>query len=307
MSAVYEAQGLCKWYGQVIALNDLSVSVGTGVIGLLGANGAGKSTFLKLLTGQLKPSKGKLTLHGQTIWNNYRLNRLIGFAPEHDGFYPGMTGLQFATLIARLHGYSPQESEKKALEALELLDLIEAKNKRIAAYSRGMRQRLKLAQALCHEAEILLLDEPLSGMDPIGRHKTINLIRKLGKEGKTLVVSSHILHEIEAMTNNVLLLHNGRLLAEGDVHQIRQLIDEHPHNIFIVCDNPRALAAKLIKYDDVISLKFQKGNGSILVETLRPDDFYSRIPKIALDNKIKIEMFTSPDDNLEAVFKYLVK
>lgn len=307
MSTVFKATSLCKWYRQVIALNDLNLNIATGVVGLLGANGAGKSTLLKLMTGQLKPSKGTITLHGQPLWNNYRLNRLIGYSPEHDAFYRGMSGLQFITILAQLHGFSPAESRKRALESLELLDLIEAKDKKIAAYSRGMRQRLKLAQALSHQPAIFLLDEPLAGMDPIGRHKSIKLIKKLGKEGKTVVVSSHILHEIEAMTNNVLLLHNGRLLAEGDVHQIRQLIDEHPHNISIICNDPRGLAAMLIEYDDVISLKFQKEDGAILVETLRPDDFYARMPNIVLENKIKIEKFTSPDDNLEAVFKYLVR
>jgi len=185
--------------------------------------------------------------------------------------------------------------------------MLEAKDKKIGAYSKGMRQRIKIAQALVHEPDLLFLDEPLNGMDAIGRRRTINLIKELNANGKTVIVSSHILYEIEAMTNNILLINHGRILAEGNVHEIRELIDEHPHNVYIRCDKPRLLASILINYEDVASVELDVEDSGIVIETVKPDDFYSRLPAIILENNIKVENIHSPDDNLQAVFQYLVK
>ena len=185
---------------------------------------------------------------------------------------------------------------------------MEAANKKIGAYSKGMRQRIKLAQALVHDPQLLILDEPLSGMDPIGRRKTIRLIRDWGRAGKSIIVSSHILHEIESMTSNILLINNGRILAEGDVHQIRDLIDEHPHTVFVRAEDPRRIARKFLddNGDDVRSLKFEEG--AVVVETGKPDQFYARLTEMAASGEYgAIEEVTSPDDNLQAVFQYLVK
>ena len=317
-NAVIGMTNVSKWYGQVIGVNDITLDIHPGVTGLLGPNGAGKTTLLKLMAGQLKLNKGNLTVFGETVWNNPRLYYRIGFCPEQDAFYDGMSGFQFIFSLALLTGYSKKEAEERAIESIGLVDMLEAKDKKISAYSKGMRQRIKVAQALVHEPELLLLDEPLSGMDAISRRRTINLIRELNAAGKTVIVSSHILHEIESMTNNILLINHGRILAEGKVHEIRELIDEHPHNVYISCDKPRLLSSLLINYEDVASVKLDvedsgKNNPlpplerGIVIETVKPDDFYSRLPAIILENDIKVENIHSPDDNLQAVFQYLVK
>lgn len=306
MNAVVEMTELSKWYGQVIGVNDISLSIGAGVTGLLGPNGAGKSTLLKLMVGQLKPSRGSISVLGESIWNNPGLNRRIGYCPEQDSFYDNMTGFRFVVNLARLTGYSKQEAEERALNAIKIVDLLDNKDKKIGAYSKGMRQRIKLAQSLVHNPELLFLDEPLNGMDPIGRRSTIRLIKELDAKGKSIIVSSHILHEIEAMTENVLLITNGRIRAEGKVHEIRELIDEHPHNVYINCNKPRLLASILIEYDDIASIKLGSEDHSLVIETIKPDDLYSRLPEIVLENNIKVENLYSPDDNLQAVFRYLV-
>jgi ABC-2 type transport system ATP-binding protein len=302
------ATHVSKWYGQVIGLNDVNVTVPSGVTGLLGPNGAGKSTFLKLITGQLQPSKGEVTVLGERIWRNPDLYFRIGFCPEQDAFYERMTGLEWVRALVRLNGLSDKEADDAARRALVTVDLMEAANKKIGAYSKGMRQRVKMAQALVHDPQLLILDEPLSGMDPIGRRKTIRLIRDWGRAGKSIIVSSHILHEIESMTSNILLINNGRILAEGDVHQIRELIDEHPHTVYVRAEDPRRLARQFLNdgLEDVRSLKFE--SNAVVVETGKPDQFYARLTEMAASGACgSIDEVTSPDDNLQAVFQYLVK
>jgi ABC-2 type transport system ATP-binding protein len=303
---IVSADKLSKWYGQVIGLNDVTVSVPPGITGLLGPNGAGKSTFLKLVTGQLKPSKGEIRVLGEPIWNNPALYFRIGFCPEQDAFYDRMTGLEWVAALVRLNGLSEDAADAAAKRALEAVELLDAANKKIGAYSKGMRQRVKLAQAIVHDPALLILDEPLSGMDPLARRRTIRLIRDWARAGKSLIVSSHILHEIEAMTSNILLINNGRILAEGDVHHIRELIDEHPHTVYVRSADPRALARQFLRFDDVLSLKFE--SGAVVVQTSKPDVFYTRLTEIAATDEFgQIEEVTSPDDNLQAVFAYLVK
>ena len=307
MSAhIVSADHVSKWYGQVIGLNDVSVTVPAGITGLLGPNGAGKSTFMKLITGQLKPSKGEVKVLGEPIWNNPHLYFQIGFCPEQDAFYERMTGLEWVSALVRLNGLSEGAAGEAATRALTSVDLMDAAHKKIGAYSKGMRQRVKLAQAIVHDPGLLILDEPLSGMDPLARRKTIRLIREWARAGKSVLVSSHILHEIEAMTANILLINNGRILAEGDVHHIRDLIDEHPHTVYVRAENPRILAREFLSRDDVRSLKFEPG--AVVVETGKPDAFYARLTEMAASGEFgSIEEVTSPDDNLQAVFQYLVK
>jgi ABC-2 type transport system ATP-binding protein len=306
MPAAVQADHLSKWYGQVIGLNDVSVTVPLGITGLLGPNGAGKSTFMKLITGQLKPSKGSIAVLGEPIWGNPALYFRIGFCPEQDAFYERMTGLEWVTALVRLNGVSNAEADAMAARALAAVELTDAANKKIGAYSKGMRQRVKMAQALAHDPDLLILDEPLSGMDPIARRKTIRMIKEWGRAGRSIIVSSHILHEIEAMTPNILLINQGRILAEGNVHQIRDLIDEHPHTVYIRADRPRALAREFLTDDDVLSLKLE--NEAVVVQTGRPDAFYARLTDLAASGELgTIHEVTSPDDNLQAVFQYLVK
>ena len=306
MTAIVTADHVSKWYGQVIGLNDVTVTVPPGVTGLLGPNGAGKSTFMKLITGQLKPSKGSVQVLGEPIWGNPHLYFQIGFCPEQDAFYERMTGLQWITALVRLNGLDESAALDAGRRALATVDLMDAADKKIGAYSKGMRQRVKLAQAIVHDPGLLILDEPLSGMDPLARRKTIRLIRDWARAGKSIIVSSHILHEIESMTANILLINNGRILAEGDVHHIRDLIDEHPHTVYVRAQDPRGLAREFLSRDDVLSLKFEPG--AVVVETGKPDAFYARLTEIAASGELgSIEEVTSPDDNLQAVFQYLVK
>jgi ABC-2 type transport system ATP-binding protein len=306
VTPIVSADHLSKWYGQVIGLNDVSVSLPPGITGLLGPNGAGKSTFMKLVTGQLKPSKGAITVLGEPIWRNPDLYLRIGFCPEQDAFYDRMTGLEWVTALVRLNGVAESEAAAMARRALERVELLDAADKKIGAYSKGMRQRVKMAQALAHDPELLILDEPLSGMDPIARRKTIVLIKEWGRAGRSVLVSSHILHEIESMTANILLINQGRILAEGNVHQIRDLIDTHPHSVYIKAEHTRALAREFLGHDDVLSLKFE--GEAVVVQTGQPDAFYARLTDLAASGALgAIHEVTSPDDNLQAVFQYLVK
>jgi ABC-2 type transport system ATP-binding protein len=304
--AIIQATQLSKWYGQVSGLNDVTAAIPPGITGLLGPNGAGKSTFMKLITGQIKPSKGQVTVFGEPMWGNPNIYRRIGFCPEQDAFYDRMTGIEWVTALVRLNGLADSEANDAARVALERVELMEAANKKIGAYSKGMRQRVKLAQALVHDPELLILDEPLTGMDPLMRRKTVRLIKDWARAGKHIVVSSHILHEIEAMTSNILLINNGRILAEGNVHSIRELIDTHPHTVFVRGADPRALARKFLAEDDVLSLRFEPG--AVIIETSKPDSFYARLTQLATTGEAgSVDEVTSPDDNLQAVFRYLVK
>ena len=303
---IVTTEKVSKWYGQVSGLNDVTVTVPAGITGLLGPNGAGKSTFMKLITGQLKPSKGVVRVLGEPIWGNPAIYARMGFCPEQDAFYERMTGLDWVTSLVRLNGLSMDEARAAAERALAAVDLMEAANKKIGAYSKGMRQRVKLAQAIVHDPDLLILDEPLTGMDPIMRRRTIRQIKDWAKAGKSIIVSSHILHEVEAMTSNILLINNGRIVAEGNVHQIRDLIDTHPHTVFIRVADPRTLARMVLAEDGIISMRFEPG--ALVVETARPDAFYARVTEMAASGEAgAIDEVTSPDDNLQAVFQYLVK
>jgi ABC-2 type transport system ATP-binding protein len=240
---IVTTEHLSKWYGQVSGLNDVTVAVPPGITGLLGPNGAGKSTFLKLITGQLKAEQGhrhgaRPADLGTTPGRTFK----IGFCPEQDSFYERHDRPGLGHRAGRLNGYDEAEAAAAAEKAIAAVDLLEAKDKKIGAYSKGMRQRIKMAQALVHDPGLLILDEPLTGMDPLMRRRTIKLIKDWARQGKSIIVSSHILHEVESMTSNILLINNGRILAEGNVHQIRDLIDTHPHTVFVRAEQPRAFA-----------------------------------------------------------------
>jgi ABC-2 type transport system ATP-binding protein len=306
MTPIVQFETVSKWYGNVIGLNHLSVQVCAGVTGLLGPNGAGKSTFLQLATGQLRPSQGEVRVLGRRPWSNAALNRSIGLCPEQDAFYEWMTGWDFVHTCARLSGLVGRSARTAAERALERVGMIEHMGRPIRGYSKGMRQRTKVAQALVHDPLVLFLDEPLSGTDPLARHDLIELVRRLGAEGRSVIVSSHVLHEVEALTSNIVLLNRGKLVAEGNVRQIRDLIDKHPHRIVLAARDARDLAARLVRFPDVVGLELGRPDGSILVETRSPDVFYGRLPEMSLGNGSAIERVYSDDDNLEAVFKYLV-
>jgi len=306
MTPVISATNLSKWYGNVLGLNDVSLDIESGITGLLGPNGAGKSTFMKLITGQMKPNIGRVTVRGRKAWNNPALFREIGFCPENDVFYEDMTGLEFVTGLLRFYDFSPAEVKERAARALDIVELTKDKDRLIRGYSRGMRQRIKFAQAIAHDPGIVILDEPLSGLDPLGKRKLIKLIKEFKREGRTVLVSSHVLPEIEALTSRVVLVHQGKILAQGDIPFIRELIEAHPHMISVRSSDPRGLAASFVGDPAIQKMSFAPDARTLVVETRKRDDFYGRLTGVVLEGGIEVEEISSPDDNLQAVFEYLV-
>jgi ABC-2 type transport system ATP-binding protein len=307
MNPIVAFDDVSKWYGNVIGINKLTVRIGPGVTGLLGPNGAGKSTLLQLATGQLRPSQGTVRVLGQSVWNNAALNRSIGLCPEQDAFYEWMSGWDFVFTCARLSGLARRAARDAAERTIDAVGMTPHQGRAIRGYSKGMRQRIKLAQALVHDPQALFLDEPLSGTDPVARRDLVDIIMRLGGEGKTVLVSSHVLHEVQSITPNIVLLNRGRLVAEGHVRQIRDLIDKHPHHIKLACDDYRRLAAAIVKWDDVEGVRILPDESALMVQTRSPDAFYGRLPAVSLEDGVAIKYVYSDDDNLEAVFKYLVK
>lgn len=310
MSAVIEANQLTKWYGPVIAVNDITVDVQPGITALLGPNGAGKSTLLGLFTGQLAPTRGTLRVLGEPVWCNSRLNLRLGLCHQHDNFYEDMTGLQFVTLMAKLSGIAPKDSKARASTLLERVGLPDkAWTRRLRTYSKGMRQRTKLAQALIHEPDMLFLDEPMTGLDPVGRHEISELVRDLAAVGKSVLISTHILHEVETLTDQILLLARGKVIAEGDVHHIRESLETHPYSIMVVCDRPRALADTFVsrEYVSAVEIFEHALRPHAVIRTHRADLVFGELPALALEQNLRIDEISSPDDTLEAVFEYLVQ
>lgn len=293
-----------RWYGSVIALNDVTATVAPGITGLLGPNGAGKSTFLKLAAGQLAPSQGEVKVLGTTAWRSPEIFHQVGLCPDIDAFWEHLTGAQFLTFLLRLSGFDEAECEQRCNQALAAVDLEAARDRRIGGYSKGMRQRIKLAQALAHDPDVLLLDEPLTGMDPVNRRRAVDLVKGLARRGKTILVSSHVLHEVESMTRQVLLIFNGRILAEGDVREIRDLMDEHPHTVAVRARDPRTLARQIVESSHVLSMSFGAEGEWLTVQTARPDELYGALQSAA-DSAGIAEMY-SPDEDLGSVFRYLV-
>ena len=294
-----------KWYGQVIGLNEVSLAIDGGVTGILGPNGAGKSTLFKLLMGRLKPSSGNVRLFGVDPWESTAPYRRVGYVAETEKLYDWMTGHDFVSTLARLHGMTREEASDRASHVLEFVGLADVQNKEIGKYSKGMRQRVKIAHALVHDPDLIILDEPLHGCDPIARTSIMSVIRDLGAQGKTVLVSSHILDEIERITEQIVILHNGRLLALGNLHAIRDLLDKHPHRILIRTENPRKLAEYFVPEDPVYGVRFAE-EGALEVLTNDLSAAHSVLPRVIVESGLKITSIENPDDNLEALLGYLV-
>ena len=290
----------------MVGLNDLSVAIGDGITGLIGPNAAGKSTFLKLVAGEIRPSRGSVRVFGLQPFANQKLFRRIGFCPQQDALYDYLSGQDFVALLLRLSGYGKREAVQRAALALKQVGLEDAAHRRTGTYSKGMRQRTKLAQAIAHEPELLILDEPLTGLDPVVRHDMVELFRKLADGGMRMVVSSHVLHEVESLTDEIVLLHRGRLLAQGTVLEIRDLLSRHPRKIEFVADEPRRLAGSLIKLEGVSSVRVAHDTQRLSVETRDAGAFFRELTVIAADGGFGVRKMECADENLEAVFDYLV-
>jgi ABC-2 type transport system ATP-binding protein len=272
---------------------------------VLGPNGAGKSTLFKLLMGRLKPSQGSVRLFGVDPWTNTAPYRRVGYVSESERMYDWMTALDFVTTLARLHGMTREEATARAEHVLDFVGLSDVQNKELGKYSKGMRQRVKIAHALVHDPDLIILDEPLHGCDPIARTSIMNVIRELGSQGKTVIISSHILEEIERITEQIVILHNGRLLALGNLHAIRALLDKHPHRILLTCDDPRHLASEFISEDPVYGVRFPE-EGKLEIQTNDLSAAHAILPRVIVDSGTDVSAIENPDDNLESLLGYLI-
>jgi len=293
-----------RWYGQVIGLNDVTCEIGPGVTALLGMNGAGKSTMMRLITGQIQPTTGEVLVYDQEPFANPDVFKHLGYCPEIDNFYEHQTGRKFVYHLARLNGFDHGSAIKRTEEVLMMVGMLERSDRKIAGYSKGMRQRIKLAQAMLNDPDMILLDEPLNGLDPMARREYIDLLHALANQGKTILVSSHILFEVEQMTRSILLLHRGRLLAAGDLKVIRELMDKYPHRVRVTTPDPHTLGGQLAGLPYVISLEYVREG--IELQVRDPNAFYNHISELMVDQDAPIEAFSSPDNNLESIFRYLV-
>ena len=298
-------ENVSKWYGQVIGINDVSLAIEGGVTGVLGPNGAGKSTLFKLLMGRIKPSKGSVKLFGIDPWEDTSPYRRIGYVSESERLYDWMTGLDFVSTLARLHGMTRKEAESRSEHVLKFVDLYDVRHKEIGKYSKGMRQRVKIAHALVHDPDLIILDQPLHGCDPIARTSIMNVIKELGNQGKTVLVSSHILEEIERITEQIVILHNGRLLALGNIYAIRDLLDKHPHRIMITTEEPRKLANAFISEEPIYGVRFPE-EGKLEIQTNDLSAAHSVLPRVIVESKVKVSRIDNPDDNLDSLLEYLI-
>ncbi len=300
---IIEATDCSKWYGQVLGVASINWHFRGGIVGLLGPNGAGKSTFMKMLVGLSTPSRGTLRVFGQDPFHQQAPRQRIGYAPEHEKTYDELSALELVTYLARLSGVPSNQARQAAHVALEKMGMTEHMLRPIKGFSKGMRQRTKLASAIVHQPELLILDEPLTGVDPMARIDIIERIKKLAANGTSVVISSHVLYEIEALTTDIVVIYRGQVLAEGNIYDIRRLIDKHPHRIRIECDRPRVIAAAAASAAHITRIGFERD--AVVLETRDPDACYTLLGQTIVAEDLKISAMTSPDNNLSAVFDYL--
>ncbi len=294
-------------YGPVLGLNDVTLTIGPGITGLIGPNGAGKTTFLNLAVGLHRPSSGSVTLHGKSPFFDPTVRQQLGYCPDGERCWDWMTGRQFVTTLGQWSGVAPEEADARAEELLCGLALSAAADKPIATYSRGMRQKVKVAQALIHGPRLLVLDEPLNGVDPVSRHHILTHLKAAARQGTSVVISSHVLHELDGFVDEVILLQRGRLLASGSIQSIRDLLDEHPHTLRIKSPRARQLAARLLALSGTVSASFPEGDTMVEVKTSNALELYQLLPSLVTEHGLSIDELYATDSNLESVFKYLVK
>ena len=298
-------EDVSRFYGEVLGVNRVTLSIPPGITSLVGPNGSGKTTLMNLMAGLVRPTRGSIRVIGVAPTEPEKLFRLLGYSTQFDSFPKGLTGFQFLYSFLRLFGETHAECEKRAWKAIERVKMAEPANRKVAGYSKGMRQRIKLAQAIAHDPRVLVLDEPLNGLDPLVRAETIALFRELAAEGRHVIVSSHILHEVDMISDQVILLSNGYVVAEGKIQGVRSEISEEPMQILIRCNRPSALASKVFEQDHVVEARVHADGGGLLIKTRDADRFYRMLNHIAL-NGIEIESVTPADDNVNSVYEYLI-
>jgi len=294
-----------KWYGDVIGVNDLSLELNPGITGLVGPNGAGKTTTIRLLTGQLRPSIGEVRIRGARAWSAEAKSH-VGYCPDVDSFYEEMSGRRFVQSMARLHGMSGSAANNRTEEVLELVDMTRRADRKLAGYSKGMRQRIKLAQALVHDPDMVVLDEPLNGVDPVGRRELVALFRRLADSGKALLVSSHILEDMDSLADQILFICRGRLLASGRLEEIRDTLDDYPLHIRVTSDRLRQLAKELVACSCVIGLQIESDD-DLVVEVEHPKQFYHQLNTIIAQGPYEVQRLQVLDASTEAIFDYLME
>jgi ABC-2 type transport system ATP-binding protein len=298
-------ENVSRFYGDVLGVNRVTLTIPSGITSLVGPNGSGKTTLMNLMTGLVRPTSGSIRVLGITPQEPERLFRMLGYSTQFDAFPKGLTGFQFVYSFLRLFGSPHAECEKLAWKSIERVNLMEAANRKIAGYSKGMRQRIKLAQSIAHDPRVLVLDEPLNGLDPLVRAETIALFRELAAQGRHVIVSSHILHEVDMISDQVILLSNGYVVAEGKIQSVRGEISDHPMEVLIRCNRPGALASKVFAEDSVVEARLHADGGGLLIKTRDADRFYRLLNHIALDG-IEIESVAPADDNVNSVYEYLI-
>jgi ABC-2 type transport system ATP-binding protein len=299
-------EDVSKFYGEVLGVNRVNLQIAPGITSLVGPNGSGKTTLMNLMTGLLKPTSGGISVLGTSPNHPETIFQKLGYCSQFDSFPRGATARGFIEFYLRVHGYSKQETVELTYQALERVSMLEAADRKVSSFSKGMRQRVRLAQAVAHNPSVLVLDEPLNGLDPMARAEIIRLFRQLADAGMYLIISSHILHEVDMMSDSVVLLHNGYVVAEGEVHGVRDEIDEHPIQILIRCDRPQILAARLFEHEHTVEARIHDDRQGLFIKTRRPDDFYLLLNKVITEQKLQVESVAPVDDDLNAVYQYLI-
>lgn len=295
-----------KFYGEILGVNRINLTIEPGITSLVGPNGSGKTTLMNLMTGLIQPTRGRLSILGITPDDPQALFRRLGYCGQFDSFPKGMTGYEFVNAFLAVHGYSRKEADERTWRAIERVDLVEAAHRKVAGYSKGMRQRIRLAQSIAHEPEVMILDEPLNGLDPMARAETMRLFRQLAKEGLHLIISSHILHEVDMMSDRVVLINNGYILAEGGVQGVRDEMEEHPMQIMIRCDRPQEFAARVFASDNVVEAQLHTDKQGLFVKTRNAEAFYLLLNRVVIESGMNIETVAPVDDDLNAVYHYLI-
>ncbi len=304
MSAVL-FEDVSKFYGEVLGVNQVSLTIRPGITSLVGPNGSGKTTLMNLMTGLLSPTRGRVEVRGLSPADPEKFFRIVGYCSQFDSFPKGFTGFEFLVYFLRLSGYGVTEAKRRAEAAVNRVNLADAANRKIAAYSKGMRQRIKLAQAIAHDPEVLVLDEPLNGLDPLVRAETIALFRSLAAEGRHVILSSHVLHEVDLISDQVILLSAGYVVAEGEIHGVRRELDDHPMQVLIRCREPHRVASRLFEQKLIVEARMHADGGGLLIKTTNPDEFFLLLNRVAVDGA-GIEQVTPVDDDVNSVYEYLI-